>query len=131
MSPPNAASKPASSLPSTSFSAILEKVVKERRETVDFMMDVCRRFPGAEFWTNIFTPYPGSPIFQRAEELGFRSRSRSRDGLTISLGTPCCPGLTERSTADFRGCATICESLSIGHRLRRMGQEKSQRKYST
>lgn len=45
--------------------------LKERRETVTFMMDVCRRFPGAEFWTNIFTPYPGSPIFARAEELGF------------------------------------------------------------
>jgi len=42
----------------------------ERRETVDFMMDVCRRFPGAEFWTNIFTPYPGSPIMKRAEEMG-------------------------------------------------------------
>lgn len=46
--------------------------VKERRETVDFMMDVCRKFPGAEFWTNIFTPYPGSPIFNRAAELGIR-----------------------------------------------------------
>ena len=34
------------------------------------MMDVCRRFPGAEFWTNIFTPYPGSPIFARTKELG-------------------------------------------------------------
>ncbi len=44
--------------------------VKERRETINFMMDVCRRFPGAEFWTNIFTPYPGSPIFHRAKELG-------------------------------------------------------------
>jgi anaerobic magnesium-protoporphyrin IX monomethyl ester cyclase len=43
---------------------------KERRETIDFMMDVCRRFPGAEFWTNIFTPYPGSPIFHRAAEIG-------------------------------------------------------------
>jgi anaerobic magnesium-protoporphyrin IX monomethyl ester cyclase len=43
---------------------------KERRETVSFMMDVCRRFPGAEFWTNIFTPYPGSPIFQRCADLG-------------------------------------------------------------
>ncbi len=31
---------------------------KERRETIEFMMDVCRRFPRAEFWTNIFTPYP-------------------------------------------------------------------------
>jgi len=26
--------------------------------------------PGAEFWTNIFTPYPGSPIFHRAKEIG-------------------------------------------------------------
>ncbi len=42
----------------------------ERRETIDFMMDVCRRFPGAEFWTNIFTPYPGSPIMKRSMELG-------------------------------------------------------------
>jgi radical SAM superfamily enzyme YgiQ (UPF0313 family) len=45
---------------------------KERRETVDFMMDVCRRFPGAEFWTNIFTPYPGSPIMEKAQELGIQ-----------------------------------------------------------
>jgi anaerobic magnesium-protoporphyrin IX monomethyl ester cyclase len=44
--------------------------LKERRETIDFMMDVCRRFPGAEFWTNIFTPYPGSPIMEQAQELG-------------------------------------------------------------
>jgi len=43
---------------------------KERRETVDFMMDICRKFPGAEFWTNIFTPYPGSPIFHDAQKLG-------------------------------------------------------------
>jgi radical SAM superfamily enzyme YgiQ (UPF0313 family) len=43
---------------------------KERRETVNFMMDVCRRFPGAEFWTNIFTPYPGSPVFHQAAQLG-------------------------------------------------------------
>ena len=43
---------------------------RERRETVSFMLDVCRKFPGAEFWTNIFTPYPGSPIFQRTAEIG-------------------------------------------------------------
>lgn len=46
---------------------------KERRETIDFMMDVCRRFPGAEFWTNIFTPYPGSPIMEKAQELGIHA----------------------------------------------------------
>lgn len=43
---------------------------KERRETIRFIMDVCRRYPGAEFWTNIFTPYPGAPVMDRAFELG-------------------------------------------------------------
>jgi anaerobic magnesium-protoporphyrin IX monomethyl ester cyclase len=42
----------------------------ERRESTRLMMSICRRYPGAEFWTNIFTPYPGSPIMQRAFELG-------------------------------------------------------------
>src|SRR5712692_5211357 len=42
----------------------------ERRESVRLIMDICRRYPGAEFWTNIFTPYPGAPIMQRAFELG-------------------------------------------------------------
>jgi radical SAM superfamily enzyme YgiQ (UPF0313 family) len=43
---------------------------KERRESVALIMDICRRFPGAEFWTNIFTPYPGAPVMERAFELG-------------------------------------------------------------
>ena len=42
----------------------------ERRQTIDFIMDMCRRHPGAEFWTNIFTPYPGAPVMERAAELG-------------------------------------------------------------
>jgi anaerobic magnesium-protoporphyrin IX monomethyl ester cyclase len=42
----------------------------ERRESIQLIMDICRHYPGAEFWTNIFTPYPGSPIMKRAFELG-------------------------------------------------------------
>jgi anaerobic magnesium-protoporphyrin IX monomethyl ester cyclase len=43
---------------------------RERRQTIDFIMDMCRRHPGAEFWTNIFTPYPGAPVMEHAEEFG-------------------------------------------------------------
>ena len=46
------------------------ETAEDRRMTIRFIMDVCRRFPGSEFWTNIFTPYPGSPIMQQAKELG-------------------------------------------------------------
>jgi anaerobic magnesium-protoporphyrin IX monomethyl ester cyclase len=42
----------------------------DRRESIQLVMNVCRRYPAAEFWTNIFTPYPGSPVMQRAFELG-------------------------------------------------------------
>ena len=42
----------------------------ERRETVRFISDICTRYPGAEFWTNVFTPYPGSPALKDAIELG-------------------------------------------------------------
>ena len=46
---------------------------KERRETINFVMDVCRKLPGAEFWTNIFTPYPGAPIMDKIAELGVQT----------------------------------------------------------
>jgi radical SAM superfamily enzyme YgiQ (UPF0313 family) len=42
----------------------------ERRESITLMMDICRKYPGAEWWTNIFTPYPGAPVLDRAFELG-------------------------------------------------------------
>lgn len=42
----------------------------ERRESVRLIMNICRRYPGAEFWTNIFTPYPGAPVMKNAFELG-------------------------------------------------------------
>jgi anaerobic magnesium-protoporphyrin IX monomethyl ester cyclase len=45
---------------------------KERRESIRLIMNICRQFPGAEFWTNIFTPYPGAPVMERAFELGIQ-----------------------------------------------------------
>jgi len=43
---------------------------EDRRDSIRMIMEICRRYPGAEFWTNIFTPYPGAPVMQRAFELG-------------------------------------------------------------
>ncbi|MEI9811449.1 MAG: radical SAM protein [Acidobacteriota bacterium] len=51
----------------------------ERRESVKLIMNVCREYPGAEFWTNIFTPYPGAPIMDRAFELGVQVPQRLED----------------------------------------------------
>lgn len=46
---------------------------KERRESIRLIMNICRKYPGAEFWTNIFTPYPGSPVMEKAAELGIET----------------------------------------------------------
>lgn len=51
----------------------------ERRESIKLIMNVCREYPGAEFWTNIFTPYPGAPIMERAFELGIQVPTRLED----------------------------------------------------
>ena len=55
---------------STSSSAIPAKASRSAANPSTLMMNICRHYPGAEFWTNIFTPYPGSPIMKRAFELG-------------------------------------------------------------
>ena len=52
---------------------------KERRESIRMIMKVCRENEGAEFWTNIFTPYPGSPVMNRAFELGIDVPKRLED----------------------------------------------------
>jgi radical SAM superfamily enzyme YgiQ (UPF0313 family) len=42
----------------------------DQRQSLKLVMDICRNYPGAEFWTNIFTPYPGAPVMEHAFELG-------------------------------------------------------------
>lgn len=44
----------------------------DQRDSIKLIMRICRRYPQAEFWTNIFTPYPGSPIMKKAFELGIQ-----------------------------------------------------------
>src|SRR5215469_4698557 len=63
---------------------------KERRETVNFMMDICQKFSGAEFWTNIFTPYPGVSNFPSGGAVGNRSTNfpRGLGGLFPALHSP-------------------------------------------
>lgn len=52
---------------------------KERRESIRLVMNICRKYPTAEFWTNIFTPYPGAPVMNRAFELGIQVPKKFED----------------------------------------------------
>ena len=65
---------------------------KERKETINFVMDVCRKLPGAEFWTNIFTPYPGAPIMDKIAELGVQTPDSLEGWVNFFPGIPSFPG---------------------------------------
>lgn len=43
---------------------------EDLRDTIDMVDNIGRRNPEAAFFTNIFSPYPGSPIFPEAVRLG-------------------------------------------------------------
>ena len=90
---------------------------KERRESVALIMDICRRYPGAEFWTNIFTPYPGCADHAARVRTWYR---RAEDAGRLGRFLPPLQrvAVAERaaSTAKCRPCASICASRSTAFR---------------
>ena len=46
---------------------------EDRRKTMKMVSEIKRRFPAAEFHSNIYTPYPGAPSFNKAVELGLKA----------------------------------------------------------
>lgn len=65
-------------------------------------MDVCSRFPGAEFWTNIFTPYPGAPVMEKAEEFGIQQPTSFEGWADFFPGIQSFPGLMVRNISGSR-----------------------------
>jgi len=45
---------------------------EDRRQTLEMLGDIQRRFPTTEFHSNIYTPYPGAPNFHQAIAMGLR-----------------------------------------------------------
>ena len=78
------------------------------------VMDICRKYPGAEFWTNIFTPYPGAPIMQRAFELGIDvPQDARRLGRFFPALHRAAVAQGREASAKCRPCASTCAWLSI------------------
>jgi anaerobic magnesium-protoporphyrin IX monomethyl ester cyclase len=52
---------------------------EDLRQTVALIAEIYRRSPMADCHTNIFTPYPGSPLWPRSVELGVEAPARFED----------------------------------------------------
>ena len=100
---------------------VLRRGDRNHRQTVvAFIIDVCHHFPGAEFWTNIFTPYPGSPIMHNTQRERYRSaEDQLRAGPDCIPRYTMLPWLKVMHIDAFTSCATICVWRSTVCRSRR------------
>jgi anaerobic magnesium-protoporphyrin IX monomethyl ester cyclase len=72
---------------------------QDRLETFRTMSDIGRQFSNVRFSPNIFTPYPGIPIWPQLRELGVVEPQTLEDWMTMPLGANLLPWLRGRELA--------------------------------
>jgi radical SAM superfamily enzyme YgiQ (UPF0313 family) len=65
----------------------------DRTVTFQTMSDIARQFPNVRFSPNIFTPYPGIPIWPQLRELGVPEPQSLQDWMEMPLGANMLPWL--------------------------------------
>ena len=63
------------------------------------MSDIARQFPNVSFSPNIFTPYPGIPIWPQLRELGVPEPHSLKDWMEMPLGANMLPWLKGKELA--------------------------------
>ncbi len=64
-----------------------------RQQTFRIMSDIAKEYPNISFSPNIFTPYPGIPIWPQLKEMGVREPQSLAEWETLALGTNVLPWL--------------------------------------
>jgi radical SAM superfamily enzyme YgiQ (UPF0313 family) len=72
---------------------------EDRLETFRTMSDIGHQFPNVRFSPNIFTPYPGIPIWPQLRELGVVEPRTLKEWETMPLGANLLPWLKGRELA--------------------------------
>jgi anaerobic magnesium-protoporphyrin IX monomethyl ester cyclase len=71
----------------------------DRIITFQTMSDIGRQFPNVSFSPNIFTPYPGIPIWPQLREMGVPEPKNLREWMDMPLGANMLPWLKGRELA--------------------------------
>ena len=66
---------------------------QHRQQTFRVMSDIAREYPNVSFSPNIFTPYPGIPIWPQLKEMGVREPQSLEEWETLALGANVLPWL--------------------------------------
>ena len=104
---------------------------RHRRETLRVMSDIADKFENVSFSPNIFTPYPGIPVWPQLRKMGLRDPESLKAWADFALGSNHLPWLhgnvfetLQRSISYFLLDAQIsraqrrCQSRALGKLLR-------------
>lgn len=75
---------------------------KHRRETLRVMSEVADRYGNVTFSPNVFTPYPGIPIWPELQELGLHEPGSLEEWAAMDLGGARLPWLADESFTIMR-----------------------------
>jgi len=87
-----------------------------RVETLRTMSDIARQFWNVSFSPNIFTPYPGIPIWPQLRELGLREPQSLQEWVDLPLGRNVLPWLQGEELARLR---KMLQFFLLNNQLRR------------
>jgi anaerobic magnesium-protoporphyrin IX monomethyl ester cyclase len=73
-----------------------------RQQTFRIMSDIAKEYPNVSFSPNIFTPYPGIPIWPQLKEMGVREPQSLEEWEILALGTNVLPWLRNEELRRLR-----------------------------
>jgi radical SAM superfamily enzyme YgiQ (UPF0313 family) len=92
----------------------------DRVETLNTMGDIARQFWNVSFSPNIFTPYPGIPIWPQLRALGVREPTSLREWADMPLGENVLPWLKGR---ELERLQLMLQYFLLNNQIRRATKE--------
>ena len=74
---------------------------RHRRETLRVMGEIAEQFENVTFSPNLFTPYPGIPIWPELIESGLREPQSFEEWAAVGLGQAELPWLSDRASSEL------------------------------
>ncbi len=88
----------------------------DRLETLRTMSDIARQFWNVSFSPNMFTPYPGIPIWPQLHEMGLREPQSLEEWIELPLGRNSLPWLQGR---ELQRLQRMLEFFLLNNQLRK------------
>jgi anaerobic magnesium-protoporphyrin IX monomethyl ester cyclase len=89
----------------------------DRVETFSIMSDIARRHANVSFSPNVFTPYPGIPIWPQLKEMGLREPQSLEEWADVALGNNLLPWLQGE---DLNRLRRMLEYFLLNNQMRRI-----------